>query len=231
MELIEGHYAHYDVVSYEDLTTPLPMRTFIVSYGFTDFYIKDDKLYQKDRFIHAKQILNQHFTTSQMSDLSTSAIESKETEVKLRYTDGKWIIYRPATPTLIGIDRDPELPLPAVKDGLIFTDPDNDGKPGVTVALNISGLIKAEIYIARREIFQYYITVYSRDFLSGYVNDLSEQIIIGASHTFLAVPSNNTQHPDPSMNPIILRRVSKSIDTWEELQAVRDELFPPEPAF
>jgi len=33
---IVGHYAHYDVVAYEDTTTKTPMRTFIISYGFRE---------------------------------------------------------------------------------------------------------------------------------------------------------------------------------------------------
>ena len=35
-----GHYAHYDIVAYEDTTTRSPMFTFIISYGFTDFYMQ-----------------------------------------------------------------------------------------------------------------------------------------------------------------------------------------------
>ncbi|MEZ5072475.1 MAG: hypothetical protein R2751_16295 [Bacteroidales bacterium] len=33
-----GHYAHFDVVAYEDTTTRTTMRSFIVSYGFTEFF-------------------------------------------------------------------------------------------------------------------------------------------------------------------------------------------------
>jgi hypothetical protein len=48
---IVGHYAHYDVVAYEDTTTKTTMRTLIISYGFTDFYLEDGKLMQSDRFV------------------------------------------------------------------------------------------------------------------------------------------------------------------------------------
>ena len=58
MDKIVGHYAHYDVVAYEDTTTRTTMRTFIISYGFTDFYIEDGKLMQSDRFVHAEQKLS-----------------------------------------------------------------------------------------------------------------------------------------------------------------------------
>jgi len=39
MSHIVGHYAHFDVVAYEDTTTRTTMRTFIISYGFTNFYL------------------------------------------------------------------------------------------------------------------------------------------------------------------------------------------------
>lgn len=230
IKLISGHYAHYDIVAYEDNSTSMPMRTFIVSYGFTDFFVKDNKLYQKDSFVHAEQILNQRFTKSSLSDKATRAIKPATTEVELVFSDGKWTIYRPETPSLIGIKGDPAISLDA-QDNAEFTDPDEDGNPGVTVELNISGLFKGKIFIARREIFRDYLTVYSPELIMGYVEDLSEQLVIGASHDFLAVKSNNKQHPDPSMNPIILKRVDDDIDTWEELREIRDELFPKLPSF
>ena len=39
-----GHYAHYDVVTYEDRGTKTPMKTFVVSYGFTDFVEQGPKI-------------------------------------------------------------------------------------------------------------------------------------------------------------------------------------------
>ena len=60
---VAGHYAHFDVVANEDVTTRTPMRTFVVSYGFTDFLIEDGKLLQVDRFCHAEQKLNQKNVT------------------------------------------------------------------------------------------------------------------------------------------------------------------------
>ena len=44
MQALVGHYAHYDVVAYEDVTTQVPMLTFIISYGFTDLYLENGDL-------------------------------------------------------------------------------------------------------------------------------------------------------------------------------------------
>lgn len=231
MKLISGHYAHYDIVSYEDVTTRVPMRTFIVSYGFTDFFVSNGKLYQSDRFVRAEQILNQKNTTSYFSEKAAGAITPRITEVELTYSNQGWTIYRPATPVLLGINGNPELPLSKDPKDTNLTDPDEDGFPGVTVVLDIGGFLKGSIYITRREIFMDHIRVYSPDLMWGHVEDHSEQFVIGASLWFLNRTSHNRQHPDPGMNPLILKRVAPEIDTWEELKAIRDELFPPVPAF
>jgi hypothetical protein len=129
MEIIAGHYAHYDVVSYEDLTTRSPMRTFIVSYGFTEFYVEDGQLYQADRFVHAEQILNQKNTTSRFAGDSVQAIARRSTPVDMEFRDGAWRIYRPETPTLLGISGDPLQPLSRDRDDPALLDPDGDGNP------------------------------------------------------------------------------------------------------
>jgi len=231
MKMISGHYAHYDIVSYEDMTTPSPMRTFIISYGFTDFFIRDGRLFQSDRFVHAEQKLNQVKTTSMMSDKAVSAIDARTTEVDLVYSNGMWTINRPPTPTLLGIKGDPSLPLSQDPKDTNITDPDEDGFPGVTVHLNISGFIKGDIYITRKEVYRNHLTIYSPDMLWGYLVDTSEQFVVGASLPFLSRPSHNEQHKDPGMNPVILIRVDKDIDTWEELKNIRDDIFPVEPSF
>ncbi|MDZ7633101.1 MAG: hypothetical protein U5L72_01090 [Bacteroidales bacterium] len=74
---IVGHYAHYDVVAYEDTTTKTTMRTFIISYGFTDFYLEDGKLMQSDRFVRAEQKLSRKNARSVFSDEAVQAIEPR----------------------------------------------------------------------------------------------------------------------------------------------------------
>lgn len=231
MNLVSGHYAHFDIVSYEDVTTSSPMRTFIISYGFTDFFVREGKLYQTNRFVHSEQVLNQKNTKSFISDKAVQSMEPSTSEVELVFRDGIWRIYRPATPVLMGINGDASESLTTDRDDLNITDPDNDGYPGVSVHLNISGFLKGEIYIIRREIFEYHLNVFSSERITGSVKDHSEQFVLGASRSFLDRPSNNIQHQDPAMNPVILRRVDPSIDTWEELKPFREELFPPSPAF
>jgi len=102
---IVGHYAHYDVVAYEDTTTKTTMRTFIISYGFTDFYLEDEKLMQSDRFIHSEQKLSNKNATSIFSDAAVQAIKPRVKEVDLFFKDGRWQIFRAANAYPIGNNR------------------------------------------------------------------------------------------------------------------------------
>ncbi len=231
MEKIAGHYAHFDVVAYEDTSLKTPMRTMVVSYGFTDFRIRDGKLFQKDRFISASQKINQKSVSSSFGDAAAQAIKPEETETELFFKDGRWHLYRPETHTLLGIRGDPHLPLSRDAKDPAIIDADGDGKPGVTVKLNIGNLITGEIYIMRREISSTHMVLNANGSITGNVVDSSEQFVIGASLAILRQPSNATQLKDPGMNPILLVPIDESIDTPEELMAMRDTLFPPEPEF
>ena len=231
MRAIEGRYAHFDVVAYEDLSTRTPMRTFIVSYGFTEFRLENGRLFQIDRFCHAAQLINQEAVEIVFSDEATRSIEPRIQEVDLRFEDGRWHLYRPASPTLLGIEGDPSLPLSTDPHDPNLTDPDGDGKPGVTVRLKMGRLLDGELYITRREVYHDYLVLHSNGNLYGHVVDESEQFVIDASHMILRQPSNQVQLPDPGMNPIILVPVDDGVNTCEELMALKDELFPEPPTF
>ncbi len=226
-----GHYAHYDVVAYEDTSTRTTMRTFIISYGFTDFYMEDGKLMQSNRFLHAEQKLSNKDARSYLSDEAVQAIKPRAQEVELTQKNGTWHIYRPATPSLLGIEGDPDQPLSKDPADPNITDPDMDGHPGVTVHISVGKFFSGEIYITRREIFNYYLTLNDNGTLSGYMVDESEQFVVGASKKILEQESNSIQHPDPGLSPILLVPIDKDIDTLEELMAIRDDIFPKEPEF
>lgn len=227
-----GHYAHYDVVAYEDSTTKTPMLTFVISYGFTNFYLDSmGDLIQSDRFVRASHKINQKYITSEFSDEAVQAIKPWNQRVELSLKDGKWQVFRPPTPSLLGITGDPSKPLSKDRNDPNLTDPDGDGNPGVTVKINMGGIINGKIYITRREIFTNYLTLNNDGTLTGFVKDDSEQFIVGASLGILDQPSNNFQHPSKGMNPVILVPISDEIDTLEELMAIRDDIFPKEPDF
>lgn len=230
IQAMAGRYAHFDVVAYEGDTPSGPLSTFIISYGFTELVIEDGQLVQYDSFCRAVQKANQPFVTS-FPDAATQAIEPRSAVVQVFQEDGVWQLFRPATPTLIGIDGDPDQPLSRDRNDPLINDPDQDGRPGVTAFLTLYGFIEGEIYLARREIFQNEVTLFSDGSLRGQVIDNSEQLVIGASLAILDAPNEPTQRPDPGLNPLILIPIGDDVDTCEELLVMRDALFPPEPEF
>ena len=231
MKAIEGRYAHYDVVAYQDVTTKKPMRTFVVSYGFTEFRIEDGRLLQIDSFCHAEQVLNRVGAEAVFSDAASRAITPPVQEVELSLSDGRWHVYRPASPTLLGIAGDPSKPLSRDPNDPNLLDPDNDGKPGVTVTIRVGKLFQGDIYIIRREIYHHHLVLNSNGNLYGHVVDESEQFVVGASRRIFRQESNMKQIADRGMSPIFLVRVDDDIDACDRLMAARDRLFPPAPSF
>ncbi|NNC36933.1 MAG: hypothetical protein HKO02_05725 [Hyphomonadaceae bacterium] len=231
MAMIEGRYAHYDVVAYEDFNAKPVMRTFVISYGFTEFFVNGDQLIERDRFCSAKHKMSFKTVRTRFSDEATQAIIPEDKVVDLFLENGQWQIVREATPTLLGIRGDPNLPLSRDKNDPNIEDSDGDGKPGVTVRVMIGGFIKGKIYITRREVFKNIMTVETFDRISGTVIDRSEQFILGANLGILNKPSDPVQHPDPKMNPILLTRLPDDILTCDQLMDNREKLFPPEPDF
>jgi hypothetical protein len=228
---IVGHYAHYDVVAYEDTTTRTVMRSFIISYGFTDFYMQDGKLMQSDRFVHAEQKLSRKKARSEFGDDAVQAIKPNIKEAELFLKDGVWHINTPESPTLLGIEGDPSKPLSKDPKDPNITDPDKDCHPGVTVKISVGRFFKGEIYLIRREISSNHMTLNTNGTLSGYVTDRSEQFVIGASKKILNQESHNYQYPDKGLNPILLVKIDPEIDSPEELMKIRDSIFPAEPEF
>jgi hypothetical protein len=225
-----GHYAHYDVVAYDAMTPNGPLSTFVISYGFTDLVVENGELVEYDRFCSASHKANQNMETY-MPDVAVQAIKPRSAVVEVYEENGAWKLKRPPTPSLVGIGGNPNVPISNDPNDPLIEDSDNDGKPGITIYVKLFGLIKGEIYLARREIFENELTLYSDGSLRGRVIDRSEQLVVGASLRILNVPNNPPQWDDPGLNPLILIPVPDDCDTCEELMANRDRLFPPEPEF
>ncbi|MCB1006255.1 MAG: hypothetical protein KDB35_18880 [Acidimicrobiales bacterium] len=109
-----------------------------------------------------------------------------------------------------------------------IADDDDDGKPGVTARITVTPELSGEIYLARREIFAYEVDLQDDGSLTGYVDDESEQLVIGASDPAFETNAQWEQYPDRSKSPIILLPVDRDWDC-ERLAAERDDIFPPTP--
>ena len=239
MESVEGRYAHYDIVAYySDMGLMGVFKNLIISYGFTTFEQEGGKLKITDRFCYSEQISNQDFTTT-VPDALTQAIIPDSTFMEIKQDDnGGFYLFRPQTPTLLGIEYDDpyNTPLPeSVKpDDPRLVDADDDGNPGVTVFIDMFNKTE-QLYIARREIFAFDAYLKENGNIEGIVYDESEQLIIDATSFLLKnqtgewLQFRGENGDDYSLSPIILVPVDESYDC-EKLMNERDSFFPPNPA-
>jgi len=225
IESLAGRYAHYDVVAYQSTD----MKTLIISYGFTDLAMKGGSLVATESFCHAEHRGDQPIVTT-ISDAATSAIKPIPTKVDVSLRNGKLHIERPRTPTGIGIKfADPANDaLPTDPNDPRTVDDDGDGNPGITVHVKVTDELQGDIYIARREIFEYQVTQQKNLSLIGTVTDNSEQLIIGASNPMFITRSEWLQVPDLNKSPIVLVPVDSDWDC-EKLMNQSAEIFPAVP--
>lgn len=233
MNAVVGKYAHYDIVAYYgDMGLMGIFKNLIISYGFTTLEVEDGKLKITDRFCHSEQLSNQDFTPT-VPDSMTQAIIPESTYMEIKYDeDGKMYLWRPETPTLLGIDYpdsdNTPLPEKIKPDDPRLVDDDNDGNPGVTVFIEMMGKTE-ELYIARREIFAFEAYRQENGNLEGFVHDRSEQLIIDSTNFILKTQTTEwIQYEDLEKSPIFLTPVSDDYDC-ERLMQERDELLPPNP--
>ena len=221
-----GKYAHYDIVAYKDkFLGPINLKSNIISYGITDLFVKEGKLYSKDRFCFSDYKANIPFN-SKTSDEFTKAIIPKIVEMEVLKTGNDVRLYRPETPTLVGVKLDSYLEdFPEDPTSPLFVDDDKDGKPGITVNLSLGQFFQEELYIARKEIFSYDMKLNENGVISGIVRDRSQQYIISASRDDLVDGNNPPQNPNLSLSPIYLAPIDADIDC-DSLKAGRDKYFP-----
>lgn len=227
MQRVAGRYAHYDIVAYVASLPLRPMRSLVVTYGFTDFSVEGDQLIESETFCHASYKSNLPMTTH-VNDAFTRAIVPRSTPVSMVFDNHAWTITRPETPTPLGAVLAEGESLPHDPKAVTARDDDQDGRPGVTVDIKVLGLIPAQMYIARRERFAYDLRLQENGVMTGVVRDASEQVVLGASRRWLARQNATVQDADLTKSPILLVPVNPDYDC-DRLMQERDALFPPEP--
>jgi len=91
-------------------------------------------------------------------------------------------------------------------------DQDNDGHPGMTVQVEIMGLIGGEVYVVQRNRNRLTGAVISPGFIQGTIEWETEQVILGASSPFLASGGQGSPDPDPERNFFLARRIDPMLD-------------------
>ena len=91
------------MVSYSGkLWGPIKLKSRIISFGITEYYMENGKLMSKDKFCFSDYKANLPFQ-SKTSDEFTRAIKPRPVEMEIMETNGEIFIHRPETPTLLGV--------------------------------------------------------------------------------------------------------------------------------
>jgi hypothetical protein len=86
-------------------------------------------------------------------------------------------------------------------------DQDGDGHPGLTVPVNVAGLVSGDTYVVQRLRFALTGTLVDADTISGSIEFSSEQNVIAASDALLLMSYAYRPHPDLSRHVFVMRRV------------------------
>lgn len=100
--------------------------------------------------------------------------------------------------------------LPTDADDSRVIDQDADGHPGVSVHVEILGLIKGDVYVAQRNWTRLVGTLIAPDTIRGTIEWKAEQTVLGASSSWLAQSQLGTPAPERSF--FVAKRVSPGMD-------------------
>ena len=225
---IVGRYAERTVVATIDSTPAGTTKTIGSAYGFVELLMDQDKLMMVETYCHMDMLTTSPLQLS-IPDAMVHAIIPEPAPVGLTKSDEGWEMLRPSIPVPVGIkleDHNESILEVSPDDPRIF-DADDDGHPGVSMQVSgrMYGIdIEGEVYLIRRESFEYVATAQEDGKFIGVVNDSSEQVVIGASRKMLNVQIDAYQDPDKSRSPFVLTPVSAAYDC-ERLLAEKETLF------
>lgn len=145
---------------------------------------------------------------------------------RLESQENSWQLFQPRYTIVRGVRlQDPEKdPLPADPNDPKIFDQDKDGKPGMTIRVNVLGFIEGEIYIIQRDWNSLRSTILNTMIIDGLIEWGSEQVVIGASNPLLAGQSENIPDPKPENSFFRTTRVEPNT-TCEQIVKNRDKLF------
>jgi hypothetical protein len=106
---------------------------------------------------------------------------------------------------------DPEAdPLPTQADDPRVIDQDADGHPGVSVHVEILGLIQGDVYVTQRNWTRLVGVLIAADTIRGTIEWRAEQTVLGATSSWLAQDQLGT--PDLERSFFIAKRISAGLD-------------------
>ena len=99
--------------------------------------------------------------------------------------------------------------LPVDPDDPRVFDQDEDGSPGMTVNVNLLGLVEAQIHVVQRVQYELSGTVLSSDRIEGLIRWTDEQVVLAATNPLLMADSDGYPDPDPTRHTFLMIRAQQ----------------------
>ncbi|UCF10112.1 MAG: hypothetical protein JSW65_00025, partial [Candidatus Bipolaricaulota bacterium] len=169
----------------------------------------DRRLVLRDHYCFADTFADPEVMRTEITDGFIQSIRPQPRTAELRCEDGILRFVQTEYLELRGTSlEDPSAdPLPTDPDDPRVFDADADGRPGLTIPIEVLGLIQGETYVVQRVRYVLQGKVTSTDAILGAIDWSSEQSILAASTPLLSIPLVEWRHPDESRHWFAMERV------------------------
>jgi len=119
--------------------------------------------------------------------------------------------------------------LPTVPEDARVIDQDEDGFPGMTVNVNIFGLLEAQIYVVQRVQYQLRGVVVSADRIEGLIGWTDEQNVLDATSPLLLAGAESVADPDPAKHLFVMLRAEEDwtcawlAENWRQVFGLEED--------
>jgi hypothetical protein len=143
---------------------------------------------------------------TEIPDAFMRALKPQTRSATLRDEDGQLVFLQPPYREIRGaVLENPETDeLPVEPDDPRVIDQDEDGLPGMTVNVNLLGLMQEQIYVVQRVQYALRGVVTSADRIEGLIDWTDEQVVLGATNAMLMAGSESFPDPDPNRHFFVM---------------------------
>ncbi len=228
---LQGTYAlRSAVATIEQISLPGmgdQQRSLFVSYGYATLSLENEALVLREYFCRADSRTSSPAKSS-IGDKAMEAIPHLPIPLEITKTqEGALQVYRPFVVIPLGANlADPNEPLPTTMNDPRLVDIDGDGKPGMTAEIKLL-FIRAKVYAARRENYDFTMVRNPQGHLVGTTVDKGEMSVVGASLSMFAKNVPSSQDPDLSKSTVVMIPMeSTSKVSCKTITSKMEKLFP-----
>jgi hypothetical protein len=192
---------------------------------FVDVEQDDLSLDMSDRYCFSIIVESSPLATTEIPDAFMRSLRPDPREGVLQDEDGS-LTFRQAWHLEIRgavLDNPETDELPVDPEDPRVVDQDGDGFPGMTVNVNLLGIMKEQMYVVQRVQYELDGVVISSDRIEGLIRWTDEQVVVAATNPMLMAGTDSKPDPDPDKHVFVMLRAQEGWtcewlrDHWREV--------------